>query len=207
MDLHAPDERVGELRQLHDVGRARQQEPPGAAVAIHIGLDGEHELGRPLNLVEHKRALCASQEPGWVGSRGRQRRGVVESNVSRSVAMRGKVLRERALAGLARAMQHDDRRVAEGGEQVVSEMARLHGTFLKIAGVGYSRLDVMENLSRTVRISCMSPGGLGGRSDRPWVFALGERRWFHHMVKRPETAKRPTPLASSESYPGRIGGC
>jgi hypothetical protein len=52
-DAHAPGQRLGQLRKHQHVGRTRQQEPAGAALAIDRRLDRAQQIWGSLDLVDH----------------------------------------------------------------------------------------------------------------------------------------------------------
>jgi hypothetical protein len=79
-----------------------------------------------LNLVKHKAARRVGKKAGRVAAHGRQDCGVVESEVRGGVIVFGDMARQGALAGLARAVEHGDRGIAERRQQATSYEARVH---------------------------------------------------------------------------------
>ena len=79
--LDASGQRVGDARKRGHVRRACQQELPALVVRVQADLDREHQLRRPLDLVDHRGTGDRGDEAGRVLERRASRAFVVERQV------------------------------------------------------------------------------------------------------------------------------
>lgn len=104
---------VRDRRRRQQVRPPCEQELSWASVDVYTLLDREKQVGSSLHLVDHNGRLQVGCEPCRVALGGGPARAVVVRQDARRMLMRGDLLRERALANLARSEQDDDSRVGK----------------------------------------------------------------------------------------------
>ena len=122
-DPHATRKRVGDAREGHPIGGPGQQEPAGARVSVHSGLDCQDKLRRTLDLVDDRPVETANETNG-IGRRSVEHGGIVERD-ERDIVARDP-LRQRGLAGLPGAGQQHDPGIRQGFPDPFFDMARVH---------------------------------------------------------------------------------
>ncbi|GAB3459773.1 hypothetical protein GCM10027398_00470 [Azotobacter salinestris] len=122
--LHAPGQGIGDLRQQQHIGRPRQQETSRRALTVHGRLDRQENPGGALHFIEADRPLQRIDEAEGVGLHGRQDRRIVKGVVR---GLPAKILDQRALAGLAGAIDQHDGSLLERFEKEWADAAQIHG--------------------------------------------------------------------------------
>jgi hypothetical protein len=112
--VDAAGKRVGDHRQRDHVGGAGKQELPAVVARVKAHLDRQDQIGRSLDLVDHRRAGDVVDEARRVLQRAASRVLVVERQVFGRVLVGRYLLYERALAHLPGAEHADSSRCCQG---------------------------------------------------------------------------------------------
>ena len=110
--FHPPRQGIGHGGQCHQVGRPGEQEAARAAIFIHAFLDGQQQLRRALDFVDHG-ANEAAHHPDRVFPRRQQGQAIVQGQIAQALLLRNMPY-QRGFAGLARACKQDDGGVEHG---------------------------------------------------------------------------------------------
>ena len=125
-NLHPPGQAVGDPGQEHDVGGPGQEEPPGTAVPVHRGLDGQEQAGRPLDLVQERPLGELVQEPDRIGAGRAQGIEVIERPVAAAGNRRLERQGQGALAGLPGPGEEGHRGIGQGAQNLWDQHSRVH---------------------------------------------------------------------------------
>ncbi len=118
---------LGGPGQSQDVGRAREEEAPGAPLPVHQGLQGEEEARGPLHLVQDHPALEAREEPLGVQLGGGEEGQVVQGEVAVQAPFRHLGLGQSGLPRLPPPEEEDHGAVLEGALNGVCQIPGKHG--------------------------------------------------------------------------------
>lgn len=129
--LHSPRQRVSDARREQEVRRARDEESPGARVAVDLGLECQPELRRALKLVDEGAVTEPCDESRRIFDGGSQDVRVVKRDRRQPMILRDADTQGR-LAGLPRAFDRDDAGIGQSGGDarggVPCDEQRIHGT-------------------------------------------------------------------------------
>src|SRR5262245_36339237 len=143
--LHAPDQRICDPGHRQHVRRTREQEAPGPSPTVHCGLDGEEQLGHPLDLVDHGERVERREESCWIALRGGKGRRIIECDVSGRGHERPC---QRRLARLARTDEQRNWRVAQRRRDGSAQMPGQHGWILPTYWVIFTHMGSVRRLAR-----------------------------------------------------------
>jgi hypothetical protein len=125
--LHATHQRIGQRLEAEHPRRPCEQEPTGPLITIHRRLDGQHQLGRSLNLVDGQQVVVLN-EAGRIGARRRQGDAVVQRAPPRSFVRLEHLLDQGALACLPGPVHQHHPGVSKRGNHGLLGMAKQLGS-------------------------------------------------------------------------------
>jgi len=120
------------MRQGHDVGGTRQEEPAGLTVPVHREFDGREQVRRFLDFVEDDRTGQVADKADRVAGRRGMGGRIVENEIL-CARLLSKGLGQSGFPGLAGSIEEDNRGIGHGGLERRFDVPLNHGDIITVS--------------------------------------------------------------------------